>query len=85
MSNGTVTPTKDLCQLRRHLVQHRHEATDRSEAIPKSVRLASDFGLAPDGSRLPQSAATLGIHVDSFVRYLSQPEMADLVEGAITN
>ncbi len=36
-------------------------------------------------SCLPQSAATLGVHVGSFVRHLSQPEVADMVEGASTN
>jgi hypothetical protein len=41
--------------------------------------------LALGGNSLPQSAASLGIHVDFFVRYLSQPEMAYMVEGAITN
>ena len=48
-------------------------------------RLAPNFSLTLDGSRLPQSAATLGVHVGSFVRHLSQPEVADMVEGAITN
>src|ERR1700688_715650 len=48
-------------------------------------RLASNFSLTLDGSRLPQSAATLGVHVGSFVRHLSQPEVADMVEGATTN
>ena len=48
-------------------------------------RLASNFSLTLDGGRLPQSAATLGVHVGSFVRHLSQPEVADMVEGAITN
>jgi hypothetical protein len=47
--------------------------------------LASDFSLTFDGSHLPQSGASLGIHVDPFVRHLSQPEVADMVEGAITN
>jgi hypothetical protein len=47
--------------------------------------LASDLRLAFDGGGLPQSAAALGIHVDSFVRHLSQPEVADVVESAITN
>ena len=47
--------------------------------------LASDLGLASDGSCLPQSAACLGVHVGSFLRHLSQPEVADVVESAITN
>jgi hypothetical protein len=49
------------------------------------VRLASDFSPALDGSHLPQSTAALGIHVDSFVRHLSQLEVVDVVEGAVTN
>ena len=47
--------------------------------------LASDLSAACDRSCLPQSAASLGVHVDSFVCHLSQPEVADMVEGAITS
>ena len=48
-------------------------------------RLGSNFSRTFDGSHLPQSGAALGVHVGSFVRHLSQPEVADMVEGAITN
>jgi hypothetical protein len=48
-------------------------------------RLASDLCLAFDRCRLPQSGASLGVDVDSFLRHLFQPEVADLVEGAITH
>ena len=47
-------------------------------------RLGSDLGVASDGSCLPQSAASLGVHVDSLVCHLSQSEVADMVEGANT-
>ena len=47
--------------------------------------LAPNRSVAFDGSVLPESAAALGVHVDSFVRHLSQPKVADMVEGAITN
>jgi len=47
--------------------------------------LASDFSLAFDGCGLPESAAALGVHVDSFARHLPQPEVADVVESAITS
>lgn len=47
--------------------------------------LASDLSPALDGSGLPQSAAALGVDVGSFVRHLFQPQVADLVDGAITN
>ena len=49
------------------------------------MRLASDICLALDCGGLPQSAAAMGIHVDSFVLHLHQPEVADVVEGAISN
>jgi hypothetical protein len=45
--------------------------------------LASDFSLAFDGGGWLQFSATLGVHVDSCVRHLSQPEVVDVVEGAI--
>jgi hypothetical protein len=54
--------------------QNRVHRCDRGIALDW---LASDLGLASDGSCLPQSAAGLGVHVGSFVRHLSQPEMAD--------
>ena len=47
--------------------------------------MASNLGFAIARNRLPQSAAALDIHVASFVRYIFQPEVGDVVEGAITN
>jgi len=47
--------------------------------------LASDIGLAPDSGGLPRLTAALGIHVDSFALHIHQPEVADVVEIAITN
>ena len=41
--------------------------------------------LALDGSCVPQSAAALGIHVDSFVHHLYRSEVVDVVAGAITD
>ena len=47
--------------------------------------MASNLRFAIDRNRLPQSAFALGIHVASFVRHLFQPEVANMVEDAITN
>jgi hypothetical protein len=47
--------------------------------------LASDICPALHRNSFPQFAATLGIHVDSLVLHLHQPEVADVVEGAISN
>jgi len=48
-------------------------------------RLASDLGVASYSSCLLQPPTSLGVHVDSVVRHLSQPEVADMVEGTIAN
>ena len=47
--------------------------------------LASALGDAADGSGLPQPPASLGVHVDSIRCYFHQPEVANLVEGAVTS
>src|SRR5712671_6488040 len=56
--------------------------TDRGCTRLLVDRLASNFNLTFDRSCLPQSPASLGVHVDSLVRHLSQHEVADMVEGA---
>ena len=45
-------------------------------------RLGSNFSRTFDGSRLPQSGATLGVHVGTVVRHFFQPIVADVVESA---
>jgi len=47
-------------------------------------RVASSLTLACDGHCTSQSLASLGVHVDSFVRDLHQFEMVDVVESEPT-
>jgi hypothetical protein len=47
-------------------------------------RMASSLGPASDGRCTSQPLASLGFHVDSFVRDLHQFEMADVVESERT-
>jgi hypothetical protein len=47
-------------------------------------RVASSHTLACDGHCTSQSLASLGVHVDSFVRDLHQFEMVDVVESERT-
>ena len=47
--------------------------------------LASDLGDASGGSCLPQPPASLGVHVDSIRCHFHQPEVADMVDGALTS
>ena len=62
--------------------QNERDRIGRSCALLLVDRLASDLRIASDGSPLPQSVASLGIHVGSVVRHLPQSEVADMVEGA---
>lgn len=48
-------------------------------------RLASDLSVASGGSFLPRSAASLGVHVGSFVCHFYKPQVADVVESAIAS
>ena len=47
--------------------------------------LASDLGDASDGSCLPQPPASMGVHVDSIRCHFHLPEMANMVDGAVTS
>jgi hypothetical protein len=47
--------------------------------------LASDLGDASDGSCLPQPPASLGVHVDSSRGHFHQPEVGNMVDGAVTS
>lgn len=73
MADGIATFASDLESIepsREHLVQDRCGPTNPPK---RRMGLAPDFSLTFDGGRLPQSAATLGVDVGSFVRHLSQP------------
>jgi len=53
--------------------------------LSRIQRMASSFSPDFDSYGLPQSAATVVIHVDSRLRHLPKPEVADVVAIAITN